>query len=333
MKAFVLTEFDVPARFLDVPAPVPGDHDLLVRVHATSVNPVDHLIRSGFFRTVEEHRFPAVFGRDVAGVVEQVGRSVTRYEVGDRVYGFVKRSYIGDGTFAELVVVPEDRFVGPVPRGLSMAQSGVLAQSGITALECVDAVPSSAGDIVLVNGATGGVGTFAVQIAAARGCEVIATARTPEQMALVRSLGATHVVDWSAGELVEQVRTFAPGGVDGFVDLVKHAPSMKMGVGEDEAHRLFAELCRGLLRDGGRASSVTNGGVPELLGGIVCANVHSTPTPESIARLTELVESGSVVAPIHGTVDFDDIEVAFERLDAGPALGKISVVLEQGSTA
>jgi len=268
-----------------------------------------------------------IAGVDAAGRIQAVAADVHGLRPGDEVFGFTR------GAFAEYAIA-DAALVVPKPAGLSFEQAAAIPMAAVTALHAIrDRGRVQPGQRVLVNGAAGGVGTFAVQIAAARGCEVIATARTPEQMALVRSLGATHVVDWSAGELVEQVRTFAPGGVDGFVDLVKHAPSMKMGVGEDEAHRLFAELCRGLLRDGGRASSVTNGGVPELLGGIVCANVHSTPTPESIARLTELVESGSVVAPIHGTVDFDDIEVAFERLDAGPALGKISVVLEQGSTA
>jgi NADPH:quinone reductase-like Zn-dependent oxidoreductase len=336
VKAFVLSAFDAPPQLIDVPAPVPAAGEVLVRVAATSVNPVDQMIRSGFFRQVQEYRFPAVFGRDLAGVVAGVGPGVTRFQVGDRVYGFVKRAHIGDGTFAEYVVVPEDQFVGPVPSGLSLAEAGVLAQSGITALECVDAVPSGPGDVVLVNGATGGVGCFAVQIAAARGATVVATARTSEQVALVRSLGATHVVDWTAGDLVDAVRSIVPQGIDGFVDLVKHVDSTEIGVGEDEAHIEFARLCRGLLREGGRAASVTNGGVPELLGDIECANVHSTPTPESIARLTALVETGSVVAPIQATFTFDQIDAAFDRLRTGPALGKISVVIsvvgEQGSS-
>ncbi len=119
-----------------------------------------------------------------------------------------------------------------------------------------------------------------------------------------------------------------PQGVDGFVDLVPHARSSVMGVGERDGHAEFARLCRGLLRAGGRASSVTNGGVPELLGDIVCTNVHSTPTPETLGRLTALVEAGSVTAPIQDSFSFDRIDDAFERLLAGPALGKISVVLD-----
>jgi NADPH:quinone reductase len=332
MKAFAMTGFGT-AELVEVPVPEPGPGEVLVRVHATSVNPVDRLIWSGFFRRMQEHRFPAILGRDVAGVVERLGTGVTRFRVGDEVYGFVKRAHIGDGTFADYVVVPEGLFVGPVPLKARLAEAGVLAQSGITALECVDAVPTGPGSVVLVNGAPGGVGCYAVQIAAASGAEVVATARTPEQVALVRSLGATHVVDWTAGDLAEQVRALVPGGVDGLVDLAKRATSTELGVGEDDAHAAFARLCHALLRPRGRAASVTNGGVPELLGDIVCTNVHSTPTPESIARLTALVDDGAVVPPVHETFAFDDIEVAFAHLAAGPALGKISVLLDQsGST-
>jgi NADPH:quinone reductase-like Zn-dependent oxidoreductase len=327
MKAFALNGFGVPAGFVDAPVPTAGDQDLLVRVHATSVNPVDEMICAGFFRRTQDYRFPAIFGRDVAGVVMQVGPGVTRFAVGDRFYGYVKRDYIGDGTFAEFVTVPEDIGVGPMPEKATMAEAGVLGQSGVTALECIDAVPSGPGDVVLVNGATGGVGSYAVQIAAASGATVVATARTPQQRALVRSSGAANVVDWTAGDLVDAVRAVAPHGIDGFVDLVKHVDSAEMGVGEDQAHEEFARLCHGLLRPGGRASSVTNGGVPELLNGIACRNVHSTPTHASLARLAELVDSGVVRAPIHAAFAFDDLPDAFDRLARGPALGKISVVM------
>ena len=345
MRAFALIGFDAPPQYLDVPVPVPGPGDVLVQVHATSVNPVDQLVRSGFFRGVQEYRFPAVFGRDVAGVVAQVGPGVTRYREGDRVYGFVKREHIGDGTFAEYVVVPQDMFVGPAPTRLDLVSAAVLGLSGITALECVEAalgaqatVEAGADRVVLVNGATGGVGSFAVQIAAATGAQVVATARTPEQSAYAGSLGATHVADVSpaglaGGDLVTQVRAAYPEGIDGFVDLVKHVDSTTMGVGEHEAHTTFARLCHGLLRPGGRAASVTNGGVAELLGGVSFTNVHSTPNPATIARFTELVDSGSVVAPIHRTYAFDDLESAFAQLAAGPAMGKLSVVLPAATQA
>lgn len=329
MKAFVLTGFGRAPEFADIPAPVPGPGQIRVRVRATSVNPVDDMIRSGFFRAVQEYRFPAVFGRDVAGVVETVGDGVTRFREGDEVYGFVKRDYIGDGTFAEYVVVPEDFFVAPRPSRLSLDQAGTLAQAGVTALECVEAVPSGPGQVVLVNGATGGLGTFAVQIAKARGAQVVATARSADRAELIRSLGADYVVDPTQGDLVKLVREAVPEGVDGFVDFVKHVDSAVMGQGEDDAHREFARLCHGVLGDGGVAASVTNGGVPELMGPIPFANVHSTPSPANLGRLTALVDDGGVTPVVACTFSFDDIDAAFDRLLAGGTAGKLAVSLDR----
>ncbi len=327
MKAFVLTGFGRPAEFADLAKPEPGPGEIRIQVHATSVNPVDHMIRTGFFRASQEYRFPAVFGRDLAGVVDAIGDGVTRFGEGDEVYGFVKRDYIGDGTFAEYVVVPEDFFVAARPSRLSLQQAGTLAQAGVTALECVEAVPSGPGHVVLVNGATGGLGTFAVQIAKARGADVVATARSADRAALLRSLGADQVVDPAQDDLIKLVRGVAPEGVDGLVDFVKHVDSAVMGQGEDDAHREFARLCHGILREGGRAASVTNGGVPELMGPIGFANVHSTPSPANLARLNALVDDRGVTPVIMQTFSFDDIRAAFDRLLVGGMAGKIAVSL------
>jgi len=325
MKAFVLTGFDRPPGFADVPIPEPGPGEIRIRVHATSVNPVDQMVRSGFFRAAQEYRFPAVFGRDIAGVVEAVGDGVTRFRAGDEVYGFVKRDYIGDGAFAEYVVVPENFFVAPRPSRLNLQQAGTLAMAGVTALECVEAVSSGPGHIVLVNGATGGLGTFAVQIAKARGADVVATARSAGRAELLRSLGADQVVDPTQDDLVKLVREVVPEGVDGLVDFVKHVDSAVMGQGEDDAHREFARLCHGVLREGGRAASVTNGGVPELMGPIGFANIHSTPSPSNLARLSALVDERGVTPVVMETFGFGDIEAAFGRLLAGGMAGKIAV--------
>ncbi len=328
MKAFVLTGFDRAPEFADVAKPEPGPREILVRVRATSVNPVDHLVRSGFFRATEEYRFPAVFGRDVAGIVDTLGDGVTRFREGDEVYGFVKRDYIGDGTFAEYVVVPEDFFLAAKPSRLTLQQAGTLGLAGVTALECVEAVPSGPGDVLLVNGATGGLGTFAVQIAKAGGADVVATARSADRAELLRSLGADYVVDPTRDDLIKLVRGVVPEGVDGLVDFVKRVDSVVMGEGEDDAHREFARLCHGVLREGGRAASVTNGGVPELMDPFEFTNVHSTPSPANLARLGVLVDDGGVTPVVTHTFAFDDIEAAFDRLLAGGTPGKIAVSLD-----
>lgn len=327
MKAYVLTGFDQEPELLEVPTPEPGPGEIRVAVHGTSVNPVDILVRRGFFRASQEYRFPAVYGRDVSGVVDAVGAAVTRHAVGDRVFGFVKRVHIGDGTFAEHVVVPEDMFVSAAPTRIPLSVSATLGLAGITALECVEGVPSGPGDVVVVNGATGGLGTFAVQIAKARGSVVVATARTSAGADTVRALGADHVVNPDEADLVELVRDVVPQGATGFVDFVKHADPMTMGDDESGKFEEFARLCRGVLRSGGGATSVTNGGSPDHLDGIPFINVHSTPSPSSLARLAALVDAGQVTPVVAATYPFDDIAAAFARLATGGTIGKISVTV------
>jgi NADPH:quinone reductase-like Zn-dependent oxidoreductase len=328
MKAYVLPGFDRDPEFRDVPKPEPGPGEIRISVRGTSVNPVDQLVRMGFFRAAQEYRFPAIFGRDVSGVVEAVGPSVTRYSAGDHVFGFVKRAHIGNGTFAEYVVVPEDMFVSAAPATLSLPLSGTLGLSGITALECVEGVPSGPGDVVVVNGASGGLGTYAIQIAKARGAIVIATARSTAAAEMVRALGADHVVNPREADLVQLVRQVVPEGATGFVDLVKHSDPLVMGDEEDGKYEEFARLCRGVLRDGGAATSVTNGGLAELLEGVPFTNVHSTPSPESLARLAALVDDGLVTPVVAATFGFDDIDRAFERLKTGGNIGKVAVTFE-----
>ena len=326
MKAYLLTGFGEDPVFRAVEDPEPGAGEIRIAVHGSSVNPVDHLVRMGFFRIAQEYRFPAIFGRDVSGVVDAVGPGATRYRVGDEVFGFVKRVHIGNGTFAEKVVVPEDMFVSRAPASIPLAVAGTLGLSGITALECVEGVPSGPGDVVVVNGATGGLGTFSVQIAKARGAIVIATARSTAGADLVRSLGADHVVDPREADLVELVRDLVPKGASGLVDLVKHSDPLVMGDAEDGKYEEFARLCRGILREGGAATSVTNGG-SDLLGDIAYTNVHSTPSPQALARLAAMVDGGQVRPVLDATYAFDDIAHAFEHLLRGGNLGKVALTM------
>ncbi len=327
MRAYAVLSYG-HADYLEVATPEPGPGEIRIAVRGSSVNPVDNLVRLGFFRSAQEYRFPAVFGRDVSGVVDAVGPGVERYRVGDAVFGFVKRAHIGDGTFAEHVVVPEDLFVAPAPSAIPLEQSGTLGLSGITALECVEAVPSGPGDVVVVNGATGGLGTFAVQIAKARGAAVVATSTSEAGAELLRSLGADHVVDPGRGDLVDQVRRAVPDGATGFVDLVKHTDPTVMGDLEDGKYEEFARLSHGLLRDGGAATSVTNGG-SDLMGATPYRNVHSTPSRESLQRLAALVDEGLVRPVIDSVFPFSEIPEAFERLLRRGNLGKVALTMAE----
>jgi len=159
MRAFCLDGFDTsPAVRDDLPAPTPGDAEVLVRVHASSINPVDAAIVAGMLNGMFEHEFPVVLGRDYAGVVEQVGSAVTRYAAGDEVFGFLTHAgpTVHAGTWTELIVVPEDNSIARAPATPDLAVAGAAPLAGITALAAVDALDVSEGETVLIVGATGG---------------------------------------------------------------------------------------------------------------------------------------------------------------------------------
>src|SRR5688500_14502432 len=180
MKALTLNAFDTPPALRDdLPAPTPAPNEALVRVHASSVNPADNGIAAGMLKQIGlEYEFPVVLGRDYAGVVEQVGAEVTRYAVGDEVFGFLLHANptVHDGSWAELIAVPQDMFIGRAPRGLDLTTAGTAPLAGIAASMAIDALELSEGETVLIVGATGGVGSLAVQLAARARATVVAPA-------------------------------------------------------------------------------------------------------------------------------------------------------------
>ncbi len=208
MKAIIQKAYGDPTRVLefgDAPTPVPGDDEVLVRVHASSVNPGDwfgvvgqpYVLRLAFGLGRPRRSIP---GRDVAGTVEAVGAKVTRFRPGDRVYG-----ELPGGGYAELVVAVADS-LAPIPSTLDIAEAAAVPLAGGTALRGLrDAGRVREGQRVLVNGASGGVGTFAVQIARSLGAEVIAVCHT-RNIDLIRSIGADEVIDYTVDDFTE------PGG-------------------------------------------------------------------------------------------------------------------------
>src|SRR5215217_4182167 len=167
MRAVTVDQPDTPPALRDdLQAPDLREDEVLVRVHASSVNPVDNSIAAGMLAGMGlEHDYPVTLGRDYAGVVEQVGEDVSAYAVGDEVFGFLVHANpnVGDGSWAEYVVVTEDASIAPVPDRLDLATAGATPLAAITAVTAIDALDLSEGDVVLIAGATGGVGSFAVQ--------------------------------------------------------------------------------------------------------------------------------------------------------------------------
>jgi len=311
MRGFALSGFDAaPALRDDLPAPAPGENEVLVRVRASSVNPVDAAIVGEMLRDMVEHEFPVVLGRDYAGIVDHVGSGVTRYRAGDEVFGFLPAANptVHDGSWADLIAVPEDNFVAPAPAGVDVSAAGAAPLAGITAITALDALEVSAGDTVLIVGATGGVGSLAVQLAAAAGATVIATA-LPEDENYLRSLGATEIVDRDS-DLATAVRELRPDGVDALLDLVSYTP---------DALDAYAAA----LRPGRRAAS-SNGAAGDGPGR---TNVMAVPTVENLQRLARLLEAGTITISIQQSYALADAAGALEALATRHTQGKLAITI------
>jgi NADPH:quinone reductase-like Zn-dependent oxidoreductase len=317
MKAFVYERYGPPERLrlAEVDAPVPTADQVLVRVLAASVNAADwHMLRGrplfsratlGLLRP--KHR---VLGVDVAGRVEAVGAGVTRFQPGDEVYANLLDH--GCGGFAELVAAPVG-VVASTPAGLPPEEAAAVPMAAGTALQGLGRHgPLQLTDKVLVNGATGGVGSFAVQLAKASGAEVTAVTST-RNLELVRSLGADHVIDYTTTDMVGGGRRY-----DRVLDTV--------------GNRSVPELRRALA-EGGKAAVTGFTSVAKLLGvslrgGKDVAQVQAHVTAEDLERLSELIEAGKLRPQIERRYRFAELPAAIADLERGHARGKLVVAVE-----
>ena len=307
MRAVTLDSPDArPALREDLPAPLPTDDEVLVRVRAASVNPVDSSIAVGMLAKMGiEYDYPVTLGRDYAGVVEDVGSNVTRYAAGDEVFGFLVHANPAahDGTWAELIAVPGDSSIARAPDGVDATSAGAAPLAGITATTLIDALALSQGDVVLVAGATGGVGSFAVQLAIEAGATVVAPA-LPEDEDYLRGLGVGEVVP-REGDVPAAVRERFPEGVDALLDLVNYEP------GAFDA----------ALKDGARVASPTGAAGD----GPGRANVMAEPTTENLERVAELLGSSTLKVPVQETYELDRAAEALEVLGATHTQGKLVI--------
>jgi NADPH2:quinone reductase len=213
MRAAYINQIGPPENIIvgELPDPKPTGSQVLVQVKAASVNPIDTYLRSG--AAPAELPRPYIIGSDLAGVVAAVGPDATRFHVGDRVWGANQGVLGRQGTFSELAAIDE-RWLYPTPDRVSDEQAAAMALVGITAhLGLVDEARLDAGETVLINGGSGAVGSTVIQMAGALGAQTIATTSGADKAEYCRALGADHVLDHEAGDLVEQVHRIAPEGV------------------------------------------------------------------------------------------------------------------------
>jgi NADPH:quinone reductase-like Zn-dependent oxidoreductase len=315
VRAFALDEFGASGSIREVPVRAPGEGEMVIRVHAAGVNPYDLGVVGGHLQSMMEHRFPLVPGIDAAGVVEEVGPGVTRFKVGDAVFGQFLKPHAGEGVFAEAVVVPAEGIVAHKPASIDFAQAAALGTPVLAAREAINALAPKQEDTVLVVGAAGGVGSYAIQLLARQGVRVIATGR-PGQEEYLRGLGATEVIDFTSQDVTDAVKAEYPEGIDGLIDLV---------------HRTPAELTEqaAVVRWDGRVASTMNAVDAEALGqrGIAGTNVMagSTATPQDLEALADMVARAELHVPIAHVFALEETPAAFERLQSESVQGKIVI--------
>lgn len=214
MKAAAVDRFGPPSVLTlhELPVPKPGAHEVLIAIHTAGVGIWDASIRDGSWRKPGRPRFPLVPGVDGAGIVVAIGARVRRIRVGDHVYAYEFGNPQG-GFYAEFAAV-EAEHVARVPKGLALRDAGAAAATGLTALQGIDALDLRPGHTVLIFGASGAVGTLALQFAVQRGTRVIATASGAAAARLVRTLGAQRVIDARDPDSIDRLRTLAPDGLD-----------------------------------------------------------------------------------------------------------------------
>ncbi|GAA1515731.1 NAD(P)-dependent alcohol dehydrogenase [Sphaerisporangium rubeum] len=325
MKAFVLPSFGSPDKLTltDVPVPVPGDSQVLVRVHATSVNPYDwHHMRGEPYVARLMGGFPlrrpkfAVLGADVAGVVEAIGKDVTGFSPGDEVYALAE-----SGGFGEYACV-EASELAHKPENLSFEQAASVPLAGGTALLAVrDVGRVRPGHKVLVNGASGGVGTFAVQLARAMGAEVTGVCG-PRNVDLVRSIGADHVIDYTEQDFTQAGRRYdVVIGIAGN----RMLPSCRRALTPDGTYVIVGgDGGRWLQPVGYTFFSLALGALVSQRVGLV--EVIGCPTTKAnLDTLTDYVTDGRVTPVIDRVYPFEEIPDAVRYVEQGHVPGKVVV--------
>lgn len=312
MRAFIISDFGQPGSVGERPRPEPGDGQILVRVAVAGVTPMDAVYGTGMFKAYMEHRLPLTPGTDYAGTIVAVGPGVEGFAIGDEVFGDVGKLHVGEGSFAEYVTAAAASAT-PRPPSIPVALAAVLPRSATTALEAVDALHAKAGDPVAVIGAGGGIGSFTTEFAARRGIRVIAVTR-PENFDYVRELGAVDVIDYTSGDVVDELRSRYPAGLAGIVDLYHDAAGLAP----------FAATVR---PDGWLVSPLARGAEEAIVGTAV--HVHITGIPyERAPEVVELLAQRPTRVAIE-VLPLDQASDALAREATRLVRGKLALSVDQ----
>jgi NADPH:quinone reductase len=315
MQAVAVTEYGGRAEVRDLPTPEAQAGQVLIKVLAAGMNPMDRTIAAGGWQSVMPATFPLVLGVDVAGTVEQAGEGSSRFAVGDVVMGQLLTPPLGSsGTYAEYVSVSADATLTRVPSGMDAAVAASAPTAGMTGLSIVESLAPLARKSVLIVGAAGGVGSFATQFAVRAGANVIAGVRDRDAERM-RAYGVADTVDRTTAPLPELVARTHPNGIDVLVDLA----------GDAEA---FAGLAA-LVRDGGTALTTRYVADVDALAakGVTGLNFQVPASTELLERVASALAEGRIAPPPIDRISLTQAPAVFAGTNGSSPSGKTVIVL------
>jgi NADPH:quinone reductase-like Zn-dependent oxidoreductase len=304
MKAVVLNDYGGPEvlKYQDAPRPEPKNDEILIHVMAAAVNPVDSYVRQGMFAKRGLDNRPLIIGSDSAGVVEKTGADVKKFKTGDKVYAYL--SVTRGGAYAEFAVAKESE-TALKPKNISFEQAAAVPLAGTTAWQAlVESAKIDKGQTVLIHGGSGGVGTFAIQIAKARGAKVIATASTAHQQ-LLKQLGVDQAIDYTTTK---------------FEDVVKDVDVVLNCARADALGRSY-----GVVKKGGIIVSITD--EPDQAEcakhNLQCSRLGAHPDAAVLEELTKLIEARKMTPIVSQTFPLAEANKAHQQIETRHTLGKI----------
>jgi NADPH:quinone reductase-like Zn-dependent oxidoreductase len=313
MKAVVVHEYGGPEvlKLEEIPRPEPKEDEILVKVIAAGVNPVDSAARSARFAQFLGIKLPAIPGYDIAGVVEKTGAKITKFKAGDAIYAYVELAK--GGGYAEFAIVTEKE-AAPKPKSLTFVEAAAVPVVAETAWQAlIDTAKLSAGQTVLIHGGSGGVGTFAIQIAKARGAKVFATASTPNQD-LLKQLGADVAIDYTKQKFEDVAK-----GVDVVLD----------SVGKDTLARSY-----GVVKKGGFLVTIV--GEPDKAElekhGIHGSSLGVEPNSDELAQIGTLIDQKKIKVIVSQVLPLTDAAKAQAQADTHHTRGKMVLKVAEEPT-
>ena len=314
MKAVEINEYGGPEvlNIIEAEKPSVGDNNILVEVKASAVNPVDWKVAKGLLKFIPGQKLPKRLGSDFAGVVTEVGSNISNFKVGDEVYGVT--SAIKGGAYANFLLV-ESHQLSIKPKNINFAQAATIPLAALTAYQALTKIGKlNEGDLVCINGSSGGVGHFAVQIAKALGANVVSICST-KNIELSKNLGSDEVIDYKTSDIFETDHKF-----DIFFDAV--------------ANKSYFKVLKTLKRKGSYITTLPSLSAIispffRLFNGKIGKMINLKSNSEDLRFLSELIKSGKLKVKIDKVYTLYDIQEAHRYSETGRVVGKLAIIINE----